>query len=139
MMYDDIFDRRDEILFSVMENCELEEGVGIAAGAVAGSVIALLAGKAITKHYTKKQIREVINNGTITKETITKGIKECQNPKQFKQMKKMLENIVTMYPQQEKNPEMLKKRMPLINWINGPCLTNLVPKKERELINKQRG
>lgn len=95
--------------------------------------------KQLLNNIQKKQIRQVINNRTITKESITKAIKECNNPRQFKRMKKMLENIVSMYPKQEKNPEFLKKNMPLINWINGPCLTSIVPKKERELINKQRG
>lgn len=92
MYYNDIFDRRNEI----MESVEIEEGVslalgaGAAAGIAAGSAIAMLAGKAITKQFTKKRIREVINNGSITKDTITKGIKECQNPKQLKQIKKCL-------------------------------------------------
>lgn len=53
--------------------------------------------------------------------------------KTIKTNKKMLENIVEMYPKQEKDPKMLKKKMPLIKWIDGPCLTSLVPKKEREL------
>ena len=130
-------DRKDDIVFLLEENgtVELEEGA-IAAGGLAGVGLSILATKAITKQYTKKQIRQVINNRTITKESITKAIKECNNPRQFKRMKKMLENIVSMYPKLEKNPSVLEKHMPLIKWIDGTCLTTIIPKKERELANK---
>ena len=137
MSYEDIMDRKDDIVFLLEENgtVELEEGA-MAVGIISGTVLGIIAGKAISKHYRKNQIHKVINNGTITKETITAGIKNCNNKTQLKQCKKMLEDIVSMYPKLEKNPSVLEKHMPLIKWIDGTCLTTIIPKKERELANK---
>ena len=132
--YDEIYEFEN---FIIEENITaIDEGLSTTVGVIAGGVLGSVVGNKIGKGIAMKQAYKLINEGKITKATISKGIKECNSKIRLKQMKKTLEYIVSHYPKQEKDPEVRKKHMPLIIWIDKVALVDLIPKKERELSKK---